>query len=682
MIPPFNESWWDATAIACGLEFDGTLLFANNDEGDIEGGFDVQYDAEASVWYHLNADADYWAVASTCNSQVELNENGLISPTHMEVFRINYDGNLTSIVTEQLTCSGLHSKHAWHTDVGVDYFIRVSSELNESFSVSLECVASIEGCTDPSQCTFVATALVDDGSCQTCGCSDEQALNFDATADLDDGSCVYPGCTYQVACNYDTEATIDDGSCIYAMEECQTCSGQSDGTGFVVWSDVDGDGICDFNEVEGCTNSGACNFLESATDDDGSCEYDSCAGCTDELACNYNADADLDDGSCEYESCAGCMDESACNYDPEATLPGECDLESCFGCTDWYACNYSPPSEYDDGSCEYESCAGCTDPWACNYGVEVTIEDGSCEYESCAGCMDESACNYDAWAILDNGLCFMFDECGVCGGSGIPEDDCDCYGNQLDALGVCGGGCASDFNANGLCDEFEGCGYLGLDFWLDEPFGLYSEALSQGQPIELFVGDYFEVPLLINVPAVFVDEVTETAFQVFQWADISVQGLPPGVDLLFDDQIAGATQACFSLVGGDFPIEEGFWEVTIEGEMFLNVFGSPFGIGPLALSFGVQVQPNPNGVGGCTYPQASNFMPWATFDVGVCVFEGCTDPEALNYDTTFDLDDGSCIYSDPDCGSEPACAEDLNGDGAVGTPDLLQILAEFGNECE
>ena len=565
------------------------------------------------------------------------------------------------------------------------------------------------GCPDPTACNYDPIATLNDGSCdfadagcQECvsgasatidtdgdgvadcdevsGCMDAMACNYNMDAtDADDceyaavlldcdGQCLndfdsdgvcdeleISGCTYQAACNYDEFASNDDGSCIYAMEGCQTCSGQSDGTGFVVWSDVDGDGICDFNEVEGCTNSEACNFLESATDNDGSCEYDSCAGCTDEWACNYNAAADLNDGSCEYESCTGCMDGSACNYDPEATLPGECDLESCFGCTDWYACNYSPPSIYDDGSCEYESCAGC---------------------------MDESACNYDAWATLDSGLCFTWDECGVCGGSGIPEGDCDCYGNQLDALGVCGGGCASDFNANGLCDEFESCGYLGLDFWLDEPFGLHSEALIQGQPIELFVGDYFEVPLLINVPAVFVDEVTETAFQVFQWADISVQGLPPGVDLLFDDQIAGATQACFSLVGGDFPIEEGFWEVTIEGEMFLNVFGSPFGIGPLALSFGVQVQPNPNGVGGCTYPQASNFTPWATFDVGVCVFEGCTDPEALNYDTTFDLDDGSCIYSDPDCGSEPACAEDLNGDGAVGTPDLLQMLAEFGNECE
>ena len=29
----------------------------------------------------------------------------------------------------------------------------------------------------------------------------------------------------------------------------------------------------------------------------------------------------------------------------------------------------------------------------------------------------------------------------------IPEGDCDCEGNQLDALGVCGGQCAEDADA-------------------------------------------------------------------------------------------------------------------------------------------------------------------------------------------------------------------------------------------
>ena len=38
---------------------------------------------------------------------------------------------------------------------------------------------------------------------------------------------------------------------------------------------------------------------------------------------------------------------------------------------------------------------------------------------------------------------------------------CDCLGNTLDVLGVCGGGCPADFNQNGICDDEEipGCMY-------------------------------------------------------------------------------------------------------------------------------------------------------------------------------------------------------------------------------
>ena len=38
-------------------------------------------------------------------------------------------------------------------------------------------------------------------------------------------------------------------------------------------SDVDGDGVCDELEVEGCTETMACNYNPDATDDDGVCDY-------------------------------------------------------------------------------------------------------------------------------------------------------------------------------------------------------------------------------------------------------------------------------------------------------------------------------------------------------------------------------------------------------------------------
>ena len=49
--------------------------------------------------------------------------------------------------------------------------------------------------------------------------------------------------------------------------------------------------------------------------------------------------------------------------------------------------------------------------------------------------------------------CLYLDECGICGGSGIPLGSCDCEGNELDAIGVCGGNCDSDEDLDGICDS-------------------------------------------------------------------------------------------------------------------------------------------------------------------------------------------------------------------------------------
>ena len=38
-----------------------------------------------------------------------------------------------------------------------------------------------------------------------------------------------------------------------------------------------------------------------------------------------------------------------------------------------------------------------------------------------------------------------------------PAGDCDCNGNQLDALGVCGGTCTADVDEDGVCDDVDNC---------------------------------------------------------------------------------------------------------------------------------------------------------------------------------------------------------------------------------
>ena len=99
--------------------------------------------------------------------------------------------------------------------------------------------------------------------------------------------------------------------------------------------------------------------------------------------------------------------------------------------------------------------------------ISITFE----PYSEMAGCTDFSACNYSVLATEDDGSCYFQNECGECNGPGaiyecgctqIPDGDCDCAGNSLDALGVCGGSCNYDFDADGVCDDLEilGCTYI------------------------------------------------------------------------------------------------------------------------------------------------------------------------------------------------------------------------------
>ena len=39
----------------------------------------------------------------------------------------------------------------------------------------------------------------------------------------------------------------------------------------------------------------------------------------------------------------------------------------------------------------------------------------------------------------------------------MPAGDCDCNGNQLDAIGECGGACSADVDDDGICDDVDDC---------------------------------------------------------------------------------------------------------------------------------------------------------------------------------------------------------------------------------
>jgi hypothetical protein len=107
---------------------------------------------------------------------------------------------------------------------------------------------------------------------------------------------------------------VDNGTCEYPISGYD-CEG-------ICILDADADGVCDADEVPGCTDMDACNFNNGATDDDGSCVY-----AQSHLDCDGNCLNDTDaDGVCDELEISGCTNPDACNYNPDATDEAACIL--------------------------------------------------------------------------------------------------------------------------------------------------------------------------------------------------------------------------------------------------------------------------------------------------------------------------------------------------------------------
>ena len=207
------------------------------------------------------------------------------------------------------------------------------------------------GCTDSDYLEYDESATEENGSCQTLivvGCLDDSYLEYDTGANVNNLSlCVTPivfGCIDSFACNYNSEANTSDGSCEIIDGICDICE-----DGVIVDNDVDDDGVCNSDEITGCTDALACNYdATPTTDTDNSlcllaigCE--SCSGEQDGTGVIVDNDLD-DDGVCNSDEIIGCTDALACNYDATSTTDSDNSL-----------CNYSTDLD------ECATCSGETD---------------------------------------------------------------------------------------------------------------------------------------------------------------------------------------------------------------------------------------------------------------------------------------------------------------------------------
>ncbi|MGB1074729.1 MAG: hypothetical protein ACPGYK_00965 [Flavobacteriales bacterium] len=359
-------------------------------------------------------------------------------------------------------------------------------------------------CYDPSACNWSdpdATQCLTEDACGICGGTgtdtDGDGLCDDVDNCVDTGKCNYnyvtfpenvpcmedsdgdfvcdpyevSGCNDAAACNYKSGVTDNlPATCIYAdATQCEICSGDlHDGSDHIIIQDSDGDGICDL--VDLCSNPAACNFDANPTqacgidnDGNGVCDVPNheVLGCNNSSACNYNVSATKNDDSCVYpsgcETCVGneSQDGSGVIQANDADFDGVCDTDGLDLCNDPSACNYIA-SLHGNTTCLYPD-AGLTCDGDCVADVD---NDGLCESTNEDQCYDLQACNFND---PSNATCLYHNSCGDCtetttGVLGYnPDLYCDCEENVLDSLFNCGGGCFTDVDHDGICDDVDPC---------------------------------------------------------------------------------------------------------------------------------------------------------------------------------------------------------------------------------
>ena len=391
----------------------------------------------------------------------------------------------------------------------------IAENYNPSANIDDNSCAYIQGCTSVNADNFNPNATQDDGSCVCSGTisffletdywsneisweiisSDNISIDFGGDylqggETISNEYCLAEGCyllniydSYGDGISSDNTAGNTPNYYVnfedtYLVEMTENDFGFESVNEFCIdfcLADSDLDGVCDEDEIFGCTDDTFVEYNILATEDDGTCATIVVEGCTNLEACNFNIEANTDDDSCIFSD-VGYDCDGNCLSDIDEN--GICDI---FGCTNLAACNFSLEANIEDNSCDFPidnfDCDGnCVVNIDCNglcNGSSELDDCGVCDGDnsSCTGCTDASACNYDSSALINsneceypatnfdcNGNCIVELDCsGICGGDTAVDLCGICGGDGPDEFYDCDGNCINDSDSDGICDQNDNC---------------------------------------------------------------------------------------------------------------------------------------------------------------------------------------------------------------------------------